>query len=317
METLKVRYKLYDVHFEAEGNELTVKEQVADFKSFVIDQLLPRINIVPQQTILGAVQPPKALGAITEPISVSFSEVPTLQDVKLRDLAKGEIDWMLVYSYYASDGGSKEFTRKDIDQLYVDTGRRNSERVSHASTRIKRLVKGLYIKSTNDQSFILLEKGKRRAMEIFKGNSKSKGSRVDIKTASKENKVVQKDKVESLPSKNKKIKSGSSIAFVDLNIPPTEIAALTEFFQSKKPKTQNEEVAVVMKWYKDYSKVSEISLEDINYLLSVCSEVPTALEQVLVNMKGSKFRWVSNKENGKVSLTSIGETYVITKLPKS
>jgi hypothetical protein len=92
------------------------------------------------------------------------------------------------------------------------------------------------------------------------------------------------------------------------------IAELINYFKTKSPKTQNEEVGVVMKWYKDYSGKTEISIKEINYLLSICSKVPSALDQVLINMKGSKFRWVSYGNQEKVKLTSIGETYINTKL---
>lgn len=97
-----------------------------------------------------------------------------------------------------------------------------------------------------------------------------------------------------------------------------EITLLTDFFNSKKPQTQNEKIAVVMKWYKDHVNSNEISLEKINYLMKVCSKVPSALGQVLINMKGDGFRWVSNAgSKGNVQLTSIGETHVIKKLPRT
>lgn len=318
MDTLKMKFKLHGLEFELEGKEATVKEEFANFKSFITADLMSKVNIMtPQVTTIPQGQPHRQLD--TPPLDVAatvITDVPTLKDIKLRDLAKSETDWLLVYAYYASEGGTKEFTRDNIIQLYKDTDRRTDNRIKSLSQFFKNISKALYIKSTNDTHFILLEKGKLRVAEIFNGNAKGSNRKPSAKTKSSDvSKIIEKKSGET---KVKKIKAnkGNSIGFVDLNLPTTEITALTDFFKTKNPKGQNEEVAVVMKWYKDHIKTNEISLQEINYLLSICSKVPSALEQVLINMKGPKFHWVANKGEGKVSLTSIGETHVISKLPK-
>ena len=54
-------------------------------------------------------------------------DTPSLKDIKLRDLAKTEKDWMIVYSYLAADGGNKTFSRTDIIDLYRESGRYNDK----------------------------------------------------------------------------------------------------------------------------------------------------------------------------------------------
>ncbi|MCC6371060.1 MAG: hypothetical protein IT236_08660, partial [Bacteroidia bacterium] len=102
------------------------------------------------------------------------------------------------------------------------------------------------------------------------GNSTSKAinrpKSVKTKTESGNSETQDKEK------KGKPAKA-SSTKFVDLALPANEIDSLTEFFQEKKPQTQNEKIAVVMKWYKDHINNSEISLPEINYLMSICSKV--------------------------------------------
>ena len=71
-----------------------------------------------------------------------------------------------------------------------------------------------------------------------------------------------------------------------------------------------------MKWYKDNLKASDMTVSEISYLLNICTKVPAALEQVLVNIKSDKLRWVVNTNDGRVKLSSIGDAFVSSKLPK-
>jgi hypothetical protein len=102
-----------------------------------------------------------------------------------------------------------------------------------------------------------------------------------------------------------------------LKLTPAEQKSLNDFFESKNPKTQNEKVIVAMKWFIDDKKVDEVSMEEMNYLLSIAAETPSALAQVLGNMVGAGFRWVTKGDVGKYQLSSIGENYVVNKLPKT
>lgn len=242
-------------------------------------------------------------------------DIPTLKEIKLRDLAKTESDWFLVYAYYASDGGTKEFTRENIVKLYKDTERRTDNRIKSLSQYIKNSSKSQLIKSINDTDFILLEKGKNKAFEIFEGNSNSKTSK---KTTSKNKPTnsTQKSESKNIESNIKKGKATNTISFIDLKLTHAEQKSLKDFFESKKPKSQNEKVLVVMKWFTDEKQLSEVSMEEINYLLSLVSKTPSALPQVLGNMVGQRFRWVTKKAKGKYELSSIGESHVLNKLSK-
>ncbi len=244
-----------------------------------------------------------------------LADTPSLTEVKLRDLAKSETDWLLVYTYYASKGGTKEFSREEIIQLYKDSDRKTNNRLKGLSQIIKNVSKALYIKSTNDTNFILLEKGKARVLEIFNDNSNSRSSKkASIKTAAagKQKDVEPKE----VQSKGKKTKASSSIGFIDLKFTLAEQKSLTDFFTTKKPKSQNEKVIIAMKWYIDHKKTDEVSLEELNYLLSIAAETPSALPQVLGNMIGPNYRWITKGSKGKYQLSSIGESYIINKLPK-
>lgn len=247
---------------------------------------------------------------------VDTKTIPSLQEIKLRDLAKNETDWLLVYTYFASERTTKEFTRENIVKLYKDSDRKNDKRINGLSQLIKNISKARYIKPTNESKFILLEKGKKKVLEIFKGNSSSKSVRnYNSKTESKLNPKVSKKK--DPDSKIRKTKGISSIGFVDLKLTIPEQKLLKEFFEFKMPISQNENVIVAMKWFIDTKKVEEVSKEEMNYLLSVASTTPRALPQVLGNIMGSSYRWITKGSKGKYKLSTIAENYILTKLPKS
>jgi hypothetical protein len=323
MDTLKMKFKLHGLEFELEGNEVTVKKEFENFKIFTID-LLSKVNVIsPQTTITPQISTLtqgkqfKHLGQADEATLIEVADLPTLKDVKLRDLAKSETDWLLVYAYYASAGGTKEYTRDNIIQLYKDTDRRTDSRIKSLSQLFKNISKALYIKSTNDTNFILLEKGKIKVLEIFKGNSSAKTVKKPVvKNKSSENKITNENKIKDQKAKKVKSKTINSIGFVDLKLTPAEQKSLNDFFEIKQPKTQNENVITAMKWFIDDKKIEEVSMEEMNYLLSIAAETPPALAQVLGNMVGVGFRWVTKGEIGKYKLSSIGENYVVNKLPK-
>ena len=241
----------------------------------------------------------------------SSIDIPTLKDVKLRDLAKNETDLFLVYVFYATDGGKKEFTRNSLVDVFKSQDMYTIQRRKNLSIYFKNTSKALYIKSTNETDFILLDKGKDKVFEIFKGNSQSTKRKTSLSTSGSSKK---EKKIKEGEDKTKGKKASSIIDFIDLKLTIKEQESLSDFYNTKKPSSQNEKVLVVIKWYIDLKKIKEISIEEINYLLSIVSERPAALNQVLINMAGANFRWLV-KENEKYKLSSIGTGY-INKLPK-
>ena len=316
MDTLKMKLKLHGLEFEIEGNEATVKEEFANFKSFVTNELLSKVNIVAQNiTTINPTTTAKQINSSAIEIpAIDLNEFPAMKEIVKRDLPKSEPEWVLVYCVYASNFGEEPFTESDIKNQYEQSGRKNANRIANFSNNIKRLLNSLYIKVLNDTEYILKHEGLNYAKQVLAGHSTAKV--VTKNTSAKLKKEIKEDSSTPKEKKAKPTKS-SSIAFVDLSLNAGEIDLLIQFFKDKRPQTQNEKIAVVMKWYKEHSKSNEIGIEEINYLMSICDKVPSAIGQVLINMKGKGFRWISNLAKGKVQLTSIGEIYVTNKLPKN
>lgn len=316
-DNLKMKFKLHSLEFEIEGREATVKEEFADFKNFITSQLVNKINIItPPQPLTQSPVSQQIDRTGEDVIDLTNSELPALKEVVIKDLPNSEIEWILIYSLYASNNGTQAFTQTDIRNLYDSSGRKETNRLSNFSYNFNSNINKGYIKILNDTEYLILQTGIGQALKILSG---------EVKSASPTRKSVKKKKAPVINQANDenenkketpKNKTKRKIDFIDLDLPIEEINRLNQFFEDKKPKTQNEEALVVMKWFKDHRKNSEIKLEEISYLLSICSKVPNALEQVLINMKGPNFRWITKLEDGGFQLTSIGENIVHNKLPK-
>lgn len=314
MGNLKMKFKLHGLEFEIEGNEATVKEEFANFKSFITADLLAKVNIVaPQVTTIQTGKPVTQLGQFEDISGVEMTDFPAMKEVVKKDLPKAETDWILIYAFYSSEFGENTFTEKAIKDFYESTGRKNLSRMNNLSNNIKSLLKQDYIKVHNDTEYLLKDAGITYAKQILQGNSTTKA----VKRISSKGKPNTNREKKGEEEKQKKSKQPNSVGFVDLKLTPAEQKALNDFFAEKKPKTQNEKVLVAMKWFIDDKKVNEVSLEEVNYLLSIAAETPSALAQVFGNMVGSQFRWVTKGSIGKYQLSSIGENYVVNKLPKT
>ncbi|MCC6371061.1 MAG: hypothetical protein IT236_08665 [Bacteroidia bacterium] len=134
MENLKMKFKLHGLEFEIEGNEATVKEEFANFKAFITDDLLSKVNIiVPQVTTISPTTTPRRIATTLDTNAIELDDFPAMKEIVKRDLPKSESDWVLIYSFYASQFGESPFTEEDIKNLYEQSGRRNNNRIANFS----------------------------------------------------------------------------------------------------------------------------------------------------------------------------------------
>ena len=119
----------------------------------------------------------------------TFSKTyPAIKDVVAKDLPKSEPEWLLIYCYYASEFGEKEFKREDIINQYQQSRRWSNQKVKNLSYNLTSVIKRDWIKSINDTDFIILNDGRKYAEEILSGNSvkrprKTTGTKKDKKDA--------------------------------------------------------------------------------------------------------------------------------------
>jgi hypothetical protein len=313
---LKMKFKLHQLEFEVEGDQETVKEQFENFKSFITGDLLPVINIEkPKQTELPELTAEEFPKQVTQAEDISHSEIidiPTLKDIKLRDMAKTEKDWMIVYSFLAADGGNKTFTRADIVELYKESGRYSDKIANGLSQYFKTLTKDGIIKATSDTEFIILDDGKSKANQIFQGNSQSKSSKSTAKisksTAKKSIKTAKK------PSSNKRFEFTLD---KNLNLRPDGKESLIDFATKYDINSTPKQIILIIHYLKNILGEKQVSGNQIyTGLDSLGVRIPESLKQILINTKGRRHGWIDYENMEDISLSQKGKNVVKHDLPK-
>lgn len=103
---------------------------------------------------------------VSSPLPTS-KDYPAMRDNVIRNVAKSEKEWILLYAFYSSDFGSKEFMREDLFSAYDETKRRTDSRIANLSNNINNLVKQGFVRFLNDTEMLLTDSGKELSREIL------------------------------------------------------------------------------------------------------------------------------------------------------
>ena len=119
-----MKFKLNGLEFELEGNEATVKKEFENFKTFLTGDILPNIKTVPVVIYSKPENPVRELGtakldSIAE--DITDDNYPILKEVVKRDLPNSETDWLMTYSFYASEFGTATFTEEQLKDCLLYT----------------------------------------------------------------------------------------------------------------------------------------------------------------------------------------------------
>jgi RNA polymerase subunit RPABC4/transcription elongation factor Spt4 len=102
-----------------------------------------------------------------EESSYSDSAFPHINDLAVKYTHFSERDWILVYAFYLSDFGEKQFTRKDVYQKYIDTRFTLARRKNFSGTWNKLFKENF--STVKDISLILTPMGLENAKKILSG----------------------------------------------------------------------------------------------------------------------------------------------------
>jgi hypothetical protein len=116
--------------------------------------------------------------------------------------------------------------------------------------------------------------------------------------------------------KTKKGSKGKEVySAVELGLTEGQRQDLRDFYASKQPQSQHEQIAVLMDWLKREANKSTASWNDIfTAFRTVNVKSPAKISSVLGNMVG--LSWVKNVGEGQYALIHVGEDYVKFDLPK-
>ncbi|MCH7523557.1 MAG: hypothetical protein IIC74_00760 [Bacteroidetes bacterium] len=92
---------------------------------------------------------------------------PAMRENVIKNIAKSEKEWILLYGFYSSNFGKKEFTRDQLRDAYKETKRKTRSRQMNISNNIGNLVKHGFIRFLNDEEMLLTDVGRELVKEIL------------------------------------------------------------------------------------------------------------------------------------------------------
>ncbi|WP_352405397.1 hypothetical protein [Petrimonas sp.] len=301
---LKMKFKLHQLEFELEGNQEVVKEQFDSFKSFITNDLLPKINVSTLQE--PAAQPDKQtkeLPAAQEFTTIEeIEDMPDLKEIVMLHLANSETDWVLLYAYYATSFGKTTFTIEDIKNSYTKTGRTKKSYFTNLSNNIKSILNKRYIKVHNDTEFLIRPEGIKYANEILMGKSNS--TTINKSTNSKTSSSKQNNTVKNKPAGNQFSLDRS------LNLRPDGIESLKDFAAKYQFDSTPKQIVVIVYYLKEILKLSNING---NHIYSGLDEldvrIPKSLYQIIANTK-SRDGWLDYDSMDDIGLSMQGRNAI-------
>lgn len=160
---IKVRISRGDIVIELEGDSSTVISELRALKKEGVgklDEFFSGVSL--QQDVFSQDQS----GSEQKPPKIDIKGFLPLKDIVLKDLPKSEPEWIVVYSYFASNGGKKQFTRKDLWQQYKGSKRDTKSRRDNLTNNITQAVRGGWISAIATNTFSLLQDGIVKAKNI-------------------------------------------------------------------------------------------------------------------------------------------------------
>ncbi|MBK5215634.1 MAG: hypothetical protein JJE53_02415 [Candidatus Pacebacteria bacterium] len=305
MANLKLKLKINGLEFEIEGEDITVKEEFSNFKSFISSDILSKTNII----VPPMLDAPKKIDEI-DVFTDGIDDFPVLTEVVKKDLPKSEPEWVLLYAFYTSAYGENTFSIQNIKDGYESSKRKNASRLANLSNNIKQLLNGNYIKMLNDTDYIFLEEGKKK-VSIILNSTKLKNS--SKKTVVKNgNRISEKQKTNKTNKTSKRI----DIKSENFEIHPEGKTSLENFFKEKNPNdTARERILVIAYYIKNILVQSGFTDGNIEFAYRALSlkNKPIHLRQVITNIKNDHME--IGIDNDLWIITRIGEKFVDEKLP--
>lgn len=170
----------YEINALAECTNALNKLESNDAKVRVLQYLISRFNITPNQTNNSVIYQGNSNDfqnnflLEAQEVTEESKDYPILSDVVTRDLPKTEIEWVLIYCFYASNYGKDLFNKEQVTELYKQSKRYSEVNRKNYSTNFQKCIKNSWTKGINEGEYIVTNEGKEYANQILQGNSVSK-----------------------------------------------------------------------------------------------------------------------------------------------
>lgn len=308
MADFKMGVKIGEIELKLEGEYEDVVKVFADVKESGIGKLNLYGENVPQNRNI--ISQPQI--ETNQPLQIEMPTVeneesdklfqgndyPTLEEIKIKDLPNGELEWIIVYSAFSSNFGQQEFTKKDIVQRYKENGRYYGGNVSNFSTNIKKAITQNFIKLINKDVYIITPAG----LSSF-------------------NQIINNENGDRKQRKRTKTKSNISYAnykYLELDLSQEQKNSIRELFDTLKEKIKSgvNKVLLICYWCNKNTEIKALDIDTVYTILKICGETKLFdIGQTFLNMK-NRNQYLIEEEKGKFRINSLGESIVEGKILK-
>ena len=234
------------------------------------------------------------------------TEYPAIINISMRALPTSETEWVLVYSFYASQFGTTIFTRRDVISKYDESNRRNLDRLNALTTNFKTLIRsGKLSALTNGYS--ILDPGMNLAKEII---SRTKSSVLQTKARKvKETNPEGEESDNSSGGKKGVVNTTRSKRLNDIDFHPEGKESLENFFKKYSSKNDYERILLFVYYMREVIEIDVISYNHIFTCFETLDmKTPLNVAQVTRNSASAK-GWIDLSDS-KIELTTNGRNQI-------
>jgi len=261
------------------------------------------------------VLPDKAVNESTDQMNaptVSPQNYPELIAIAMKNLPSSETEWVVVYSFYASDFGKAIFTRQDIILKYEESRRKTNEKLRGLSACIKSAVKSGLMTPLQD-SYSILEKGVIAAKEIISRTSSSgkKSTRNSGRGKSRKNEAVSEGNGITSNDKKKTSTSGKNLKrLTNIDFVPKGKESLESFYKKFASKSDLERNLLFVFYLEEILEIKGITYDHIYTCYdSLDLNISENLQQTVRNTK-SKKGWIETSDAANITVTIKGRNKI-------
>jgi hypothetical protein len=201
---------------------------------------------------------------------------PSLLAVAMKNLASSDVEWLVLFSFFASNFGANEFSKEQIFNKYKEGNKYTKEIVARFSRDIQRAVQREFINPLAS-GYSMLDKGIEKASEILARTSSS--SPKLSKKSNTKNDVPNKVKSISQP----KIKADEFDPYI---VKPN----LFDFFNGVNPQTSSDKLLTIGYYIDKVMKTGYFSDGNVDFAYKLLKiDRPNYLRQTISNINNKEF----------------------------
>jgi hypothetical protein len=296
---------LKDTYTARIGNPSNQK-YIDNVSNEIFDDKISDEEFIDHKEVGSYIEPRDKVAEIQKTTTETFTP-PTLLSIAIKKLPNTEVEWIVVYSYYASEYGNNIYQRKNILERHTESKRKSDSVSKNLSANLNIAIKAGFISALND-GYYLAPEGVEKALEIIKrttGNSPKVRSNNASKKSS-DNSDIKTSKSSSGSNKSE-VKSLKRLS--DINFSPNEKESLNDFYSKFQLKSDFERILIFVYYLEEVLKITSITPSHIYTCYDNLElRIPENLPQTIRNAKSRK-GWIDKSDSG-ITMTFKGRNYI-------